>query len=83
MVKKRYGTAVRHDQIAEAALDLVRSEGTRGLNVAAVAKRVGLVPSAVYRHFKNKSEIIDAVLALIQKRVESLFTRYSAFTLII
>ncbi|GAB6909522.1 TetR/AcrR family transcriptional regulator [Desulfosarcina cetonica] len=69
MTKKRFGTAVRHDQIAEAALDIVRSDGTRGLNVAEVAKRVGLVPSAVYRHFKNKSEIVDAVLALIQKRL--------------
>ncbi|BBO86696.1 hypothetical protein DSCO28_72620 (plasmid) [Desulfosarcina ovata subsp. sediminis] len=75
MVKKRFRTAVRHDQIAEAALDIVRSEGTRGLNVAEVAKRVGLVPSAVYRHFKNKSEIVGAVLALIQKRLNQNYKR--------
>jgi len=71
MVKERFGTAVRQDQIAEAALDIVRTEGTQGLNVAAVAKRVGLVPSAVYRHFSNKSAIVVAVLALIQKRLNA------------
>ena len=74
-IKKRYATAVRHDQIAEAALDIVRAEGTRGLNVAVVAKRVGLVPSAVYRHFKNKSEIVDAVLELIRKRLNENYQR--------
>lgn len=69
MVKKRFGTAIRHEQIAEAALDIVRSDGIKGLNVAAVAKKVGIVPSAVYRHFKNKSEIVGAVLKLIQTRL--------------
>jgi len=69
MVKKRFETATRHEQIAEAALDIVRSDGIKGLNLAAVAKKVGIVPSAVYRHFKNKSEIVDAVLKLIQIRL--------------
>lgn len=69
MVKKRFGTAIRHDQIAEAALDIVRSEGIKGLSVAAIAEKVGLVPSAVYRHFRNKNEIVSAVLGLIQKRL--------------
>ena len=41
----------------------------RGLNVAAIAEKVGLVPSAVYRHFKNKSEIVGAVPGLIQTRL--------------
>jgi AcrR family transcriptional regulator len=69
MVKKRFETAIRYEQIAEAALDIVRSDGIKGLNVAAVAKKVGIVPSAVYRHFKNKSEIVTAVLKLIQTRL--------------
>jgi AcrR family transcriptional regulator len=69
MAKKRLKTVIRHEQIAEAALDIVRSEGIRGLNIAAVAEKVGLVPSAVYRHFKNKSEIVGTVLELIQTRL--------------
>ena len=69
MAQQRLETAIRHEQIAEAALDIVRSDGVKGLNVAAVAKKVGIVPSAVYRHFKNKSEIVNAVLKLIQTRL--------------
>jgi AcrR family transcriptional regulator len=69
MAKQRFGTAIRHEQIAEAALDIVRSGGVKGLNVAAVAQKVGIVPSAVYRHFKNKSEIVNAVLDLIRTRL--------------
>jgi len=69
MAKQRFETAIRHEQIAEAALDIVRSNGVKGLSVAAVAQKVGIVPSAVYRHFKNKSEIVNAVLKLIQTRL--------------
>jgi AcrR family transcriptional regulator len=71
--KKRFGTDIRRDQIAEAALDIVRAEGVRGLNVSAVAEKVGFVPSAVYRHYKNKGEIVGAVLQLIQTRLNAHF----------
>lgn len=73
MTKKRLGTEIRQDQIAEAALDIVRYEGIRALNVAAVAEKVGIVPSAVYRHYKNKSQIVSAVLQLIQTRLNTHF----------
>lgn len=73
MAKKRLGTVVRQDQIAAAALDIVRSEGLGALSVAAVAEKVGIVPSAVYRHFKNKNEIVGALLQLIQTRLNSHF----------
>jgi AcrR family transcriptional regulator len=73
MATKRLGTGIRRDQIAEAALEIVRSKGTRGLSVAAVAKKVGIVPSAVYRHFRNKDDIVTAVLQLIQSRLNANF----------
>ena len=69
MAKKRLGTEIRQDQIAEAALDIVRKDGVRALNVASVAEKVGIVPSAVYRHYKSKSQIVSAVLELIQTRL--------------
>lgn len=73
MAKNRLGTGIRQDQIAEAALDIVRSHGIRALNVAAVAEKVGIVPSAVYRHFKNKGDIVGAVLQLIRTRLDAHF----------
>jgi AcrR family transcriptional regulator len=73
MHKKRLRTDIRQDQIAEAALDIARSQGIRALNVAAVAQKVGIVPSALYRHYKNKGEIVTAVLHLIGLRLNAHF----------
>lgn len=66
---EKLDTQIRQKQIAQAALDLVGSHGMKGLNVAAVARRVGVVPSAIYRHFKGKDHILDAVLDLISHRL--------------
>jgi AcrR family transcriptional regulator len=68
-VAQKLGTEVRKQQIAQAALSLVSSHGLKGLNMAGVAGRVGLAPSAVYRHFKNKDQVIDAILDLIRERL--------------
>ncbi|MGD2272359.1 MAG: TetR/AcrR family transcriptional regulator [Desulfobacterales bacterium] len=65
----KLNTRVRQEQITQAALSLININGLRGLNVAGVAKRIGLVPSAIYRHFKGKDQIIDAALDLIFARL--------------
>lgn len=69
MADEKLDTQIRREQITEAALALVANNGVRRLSVAAVARRVGLVPSGIYRHFKSKDEILDAVLELLEKRV--------------
>jgi AcrR family transcriptional regulator len=69
MVAQKLGTEIRKQQIAQAALSLVSSDGLKGLSIAGIANRVGLVPSAVYRHFKNKDQVIEAILDLIQERL--------------
>ena len=69
MATAKLGTAVRREQIAAAALELAASHGLRQLSIAAVARRVGLVPSAVYRHFRGRDEILDAMLDLIRGRL--------------
>ncbi|MDX9818751.1 MAG: TetR/AcrR family transcriptional regulator [Desulfococcus multivorans] len=73
MTKRRFVTEIRQDQIVEAALDIVRTGGTRRLSVAAVAAKVGIVPSAVYRHFRNKGDIVTSVLRLIRSRLDAHF----------
>ena len=62
-------TGIRQEQIAQAALALVAQHGLERLSVADVARRVGLVPSAIYRHFKSKDEVIDSVLQLVRDRL--------------
>ncbi len=69
MAFQRLQSEVRREQIAEAALRLVGDQGMKGLSLAALARRVGIVPSAIYRHFKGKEELLDAILELFQKKV--------------
>lgn len=73
MALEKLETAIRREQIVEAALSLIARRGTRRLSMATLARHVGLVPSALYRHFKNKQDIIAAAVQLIgQKARENL-----------
>jgi TetR/AcrR family transcriptional regulator, fatty acid metabolism regulator protein len=60
---------VRQEQIAHAALAVVAQHGLKRLNIASVARRVGVVPSALYRHFKSKDAILDTVMGLVRERL--------------
>lgn len=66
---KKLPSEVRQDQLAQAALSLIAAGGLKGLSVARVAHRVGVVPSAIYRHFATKDELLGAVLNLIRDRL--------------
>jgi AcrR family transcriptional regulator len=68
-MREKLDTEIRQEQIAQAALAVVAQHGLQKLNVARVARRIGLVPSAIYRHFRSKDDIIDAVLHLVRERL--------------
>ena len=70
MPRKKLTTRVRQEQIAEAALEVVAERGPAGLSVAAIAERVGIVPSAIYRHFGGKEAVLDAVLDSLTHRLD-------------
>jgi len=69
MAEAKLDTQVRREQIVEAALDLAAEQGLRRLSIAAVARRVGLVPSGIYRHFRSKDEILAALLDRVEQRL--------------
>jgi TetR/AcrR family transcriptional regulator, fatty acid metabolism regulator protein len=64
-------TRIRKSQIATAALSLITIKGVKGLRIADVALQIGVVPSAIYRHFKGKEEIIEAIFDLIEETFQS------------
>ena len=68
---EKLDTEVRREQLAQAALALIAAHGLNRLSLARVARRVGLVPSAIYRHFSGKDALLDAVIALIRERLHA------------
>src|SRR4030042_1494447 len=69
VVAKKQSREGRREQIAEAALELLARQGIRRLSVGAVARRIGVVPSAVYRHFRGKEEILSAAVGRMGDRL--------------
>lgn len=62
MVKKRVSSTLRQQQILDITLEIIAEKGLGGVNLSEIAQRVGIVPSALYRHFENKEALIDALL---------------------
>jgi AcrR family transcriptional regulator len=53
------------EQIVDAAVALLRDAPDEPLTMARVAKSVGLTPMALYRHFKDRDELMDDVVGQI------------------
>ncbi|MBP7736955.1 MAG: TetR/AcrR family transcriptional regulator [Spirochaetes bacterium] len=60
-------TETRKEQIVDAIMKIMASQGMVGLTVKNIAEAVGIVPSAIYRHFPGKGDMIDATLAQVRK----------------
>lgn len=59
--------------IIEAALDAVAELGADGLTVPAVARRIGVRPTAVYWHFRRKEDLLEALDAHALQQFNALF----------
>lgn len=55
--------ATQRDRILATARDLIRRFGGAKTNVVDIAQEMGLSHSAIYRHFRSKAEIFDALAA--------------------
>jgi TetR/AcrR family transcriptional regulator, tetracycline repressor protein len=53
------------EQIVDAAVSLVLTEPDEPLTMARVANAVGLTPMALYRHFRDRDELMDEVVGRI------------------
>jgi TetR/AcrR family transcriptional regulator, fatty acid metabolism regulator protein len=68
---RKLRTGIRKEQYIRGALTVIARDGMKRLSVARVAREVGLVPSAVYRHFHSKDQLLDAVLDYIAERIQN------------
>lgn len=60
---------VSRQKIGDAALDIASEKGYTALTMAALARRIGVAPSALYNHISGKDELFyllqDAVMQLV------------------
>mgnify|MGYP003819837571 CR=1 FL=1 len=59
---ERMESPLRREQIADAALKIVVEQGVGAVTVRRVAEAVGISAAALYRHYKNKADILVVVL---------------------
>ncbi len=57
----------KQEEIIRISLKLLAEKGSKGLTIKNIAKMNGTVESAIYRHFKNKNEILLGILNILQK----------------
>ena len=62
MSRKSLSSTLRQQQILDTTLEIIAEKGVGGVSTAEIAQRVGIVPSALYRHFESKEALIDALL---------------------
>src|SRR5580692_10436967 len=66
--------ALTRERVVAEALAVISTDGAEALSMRALARRLGVVPGALYRHVRNKEQlydlILDAVLAEVDCRTD-------------
>ncbi len=65
MGNKRLSSSERREEILNIALEIIFNQGFYNLTIRNIADKVNLSEAALYRHFKNKKEIIDCLVDLV------------------
>ena len=60
--RKRADGELSRDRILEAATEIAAERGYEGTSIALVSKKCGLPASSIYWHFKDKDDLIAAVI---------------------
>ncbi len=59
-------TEIRQEQIKQAVLNIIYSEGLKNLSTRNLAKHIGLSEGAIFRHFPTKQDIILSIIKDVQ-----------------
>jgi len=61
------------ERILEKALEMFSERGYAGTNLRELAQSLGIVKSALYRHYTSKEEIWDAVISMVNRHYNEHF----------
>lgn len=64
----------RQGEIIDHAIELIAVGGIQNLTIKNLATRIGVTEPAIYRHFANKFEIVQAMIASFDEAAESEIT---------
>jgi len=70
MKKTKEEAAQTRKAVLEAAVKTFSTKGFSGTNLADVAKEAGMTRGAIYWHFKNKYELLEAVIRQTHERMK-------------
>lgn len=56
-------TEIRQEQIKQAVLDIIFTDGLKNLSTRNLAKRIGMSEGTIFRHFPTKQDIILSIIA--------------------
>ncbi|MFF4256595.1 TetR/AcrR family transcriptional regulator [Streptomyces sp. NPDC001663] len=71
---RRRGSTLTREQIIEAAVEISTAEGPAGVSFRALGARLGVVATALYRHFRDKDELMLALADQIFVEIADRFT---------
>ena len=63
----------KKENILNAALELFANEGYNATATSAIAKRAKVSEGLIFRHFKNKKGLLDAIMNSMESRLQTLF----------
>jgi len=64
---EKQSTEIRQEQIKQAVLDIIYTDGLKNLSTRNLAKRIGLSEATIFRHFATKQDITLAIIKDVQK----------------
>lgn len=59
----------RKEQIITSALETISEEGIKNLTMKRIANRIGISDAALYRHFKNKQELMQTMIETVGRNL--------------
>lgn len=63
---ERQSTDIRQEQIKQAVIDIISTDGLKNLSTRNLALRIGMSEGSIFRHFKTKKDIIISIFNDIQ-----------------
>ncbi|MEA3288170.1 MAG: TetR/AcrR family transcriptional regulator [Candidatus Marinimicrobia bacterium] len=66
-------TKTRQKQILDASLNLIKEGGIQNLTMKRISQKVGISEQAIYRHFRNKQDILCTIISHFNNHFEAVF----------